>query len=215
MKIGMINGSSRKHQNQLIEKELHALKGTSMEIVNFGIYPEEQGDFSYIQMAIATGLLLSSQSVDFVVTGCSSGTGMMLACNAMPDVMCGYLANPTDAYLFGRINDGNAISLPLGSIDGWAGELNLRYTLEKLFEEPFGTGYPQAEAVRKQADTAYLKELKRQSQIPLIELLPQLDKSLVLPVLHRKFFYEYVLNEGENSELTKLLERMMKENDNP
>ena len=33
--------------------------------------------------------------------------------------------------LFGRINDGNAVSLPLGLNFGWAGEINLQSTIEK------------------------------------------------------------------------------------
>lgn len=32
--------------------------------------------------------------VDFVVTGCSSGQGMMLACNSMPGILCGYTPTP-------------------------------------------------------------------------------------------------------------------------
>ncbi|MEC2921290.1 hypothetical protein P9Z75_24010 [Bacillus tropicus] len=63
--------------------------------------------------------------MDFFVTGCSSGVGMSIACNPLLNVISEYLPIPTDAYLFGR-----------------AGELNLRFTLEKLFEEPFNTGYP-------------------------------------------------------------------------
>lgn len=50
---------------------------------------------------------------------------MSIACNPLLNVISEYLPIPTDAYLFGR-----------------AGELNLRFTLEKLFEEPFNTGYP-------------------------------------------------------------------------
>ena len=48
---------------------------------------------------------------------------MMLACNSLPNVICGYAENPQDAFLFGRINDGNAVSIPLGLNFGWAGEI--------------------------------------------------------------------------------------------
>ncbi len=47
--------------------------------------------------------------VIFVVTGCSSGQGMMLTCNSMPDVIAG-IPTPNDTYLFAQINNGNAIS---------------------------------------------------------------------------------------------------------
>ena len=59
-------------------------------------------------------MLLANRTVDFIVTGCSSGQGMMLACNSMPGVICRYAPTPKDAYLFAQINNGNAISLPLG-----------------------------------------------------------------------------------------------------
>lgn len=32
-----------------------------------------------------------------MVTGCSSGQGMMLACNSLPGVLCGYVGSPSDA----------------------------------------------------------------------------------------------------------------------
>ena len=49
------------------------------------------------------------------MTGCSSGQGMMLACNSLPGVLCGFVQTPQDAFLFGRINGGNAVSLPLAA----------------------------------------------------------------------------------------------------
>jgi ribose/galactose isomerase family protein len=67
---------------------------------------EENEKYSYIEISILAGILLASRTVDFVVTGCSSGQGMMLACNSMP----GYAPTLNDAYLFAQINNGNAIS---------------------------------------------------------------------------------------------------------
>ena len=104
---------------------------------------------------------------------------MMLACNAMPGVLCGYIPTPQDAYLFGRINAGNAVSLPLGLGFGWAGELNLRYTLKALFDGPFGTGYPAEHAERKIRDTLLLKQLKAKSQKDMAEFLAAVDKELL------------------------------------
>jgi len=60
---------------------------------------EENEKYSYIEISILIGILLASRTVDFVVTGCSSGQGMMLACNSMPDVICGYAPTPNDAYM--------------------------------------------------------------------------------------------------------------------
>ncbi|HAM30624.1 MAG TPA: hypothetical protein DCP49_04260, partial [Erysipelotrichaceae bacterium] len=72
--------------------------------------------------------------------------GMMLACNSMPGVLCGLAVRAQDAFLFGRINDGNAISIPLGNGFGWDGEENLKSILKELLRGPFGSGYPAREA---------------------------------------------------------------------
>lgn len=126
MKIGIIQASSQRDKNKMIE---HCLRQVIFEeqneIINFGIYQEDDRKMSYIQIALCISLLLESHAIDFIITGCSSGQGMMLACNSLPGVFCGYIENVTDAYLFGRINNGNAISYPLGFNWGWAAEINL------------------------------------------------------------------------------------------
>lgn len=160
MKIGVIQASSQKDKNQLLfECVKNSVRKKRYEVVNFGVFPHENITYSYIQTALNISMLLSSHAVDFVVSGCSSGQGMMLAANSLPGVLCGYVENPSDAFLFGRINNGNAVSFPLGLNFGWAGEINLQCTLDKLFEEPFGTGYPKQEAERKQKDAMLLKRI--------------------------------------------------------
>jgi len=110
MKIGIIQASSQSDKNELICDSVHKYAGDS-EIVNFGCFRDDIEKYSYIEISILIGMLLESGSVDFVVTGCSSGQGMMLACNNMPGVLCGYIPTPDDAYLFAQINNGNAVSL--------------------------------------------------------------------------------------------------------
>lgn len=206
MKIAIINASSQKDKNQLLFKTVKdVVKVQGHEVINFGVFPEEEENYSYIQMAICASILLESKAVDFVVTGCSSGTGMMLACNSLPSILCGYITNPTEAFLFGRINDGNAISFPLGLNFGWAGEINLRYTLEKLFEEPFGIGYPGEEALRKQKDTKILKEIKSLSQKRLVDIIPDIESYLIKDIVRRDNFYYYVIDNGKDEELKRLL----------
>lgn len=130
---------------------------------------------------------------------------MMLACNSFPGVLCGYIPTPADAFLFGRINDGNAVSLPLGLNFGWSGEINLQSTLDKLFEGPFGSGYPKKDAERKKADTRKLKEINAVAKKKLTEVFPMLDAELKSAVFRRKNVYDYILEYGTNKELTDLL----------
>lgn len=67
-----------------------------------------------------------------MVTGCGTGEGAMLALNSFPGVLCGHVVDPSDAYMFMQINDGNAIALPFAKGFGWGAELNLTYIFEKL-----------------------------------------------------------------------------------
>ena len=120
MRIAVIQATSQISKNELL---FDAVKkyAPSSEIFNFGCTKEDAHSYSYIEIAVLAGLLLASKVVDFVVTGCSSGQGMMLACNSMPGVLCGYAPTPQDAYLFAQINNGNAVSLPLGEGYTWSG----------------------------------------------------------------------------------------------
>ena len=209
MRIAVIQASSQVAKNELIYSVVKKYAAGS-EVINFGCFGNEDNKYSYIEISVLVGLLLSSKSVDLVVTGCSSGQGMMLACNNMPGVLCGYIPTPMDAYLFAQINDGNAVSLPLGEEYTWAGEENLDKTIARLFSEPFGQGYPKSEAERKLADTRLLKNIRNSSQVKMTELLKTLEKPLLYKVLSKKDVVEYVLENGRDEELSLLITELKK-----
>lgn len=199
MKIVVMNASSQKEKNEaLFSAACAAATPHGHQVVNLGVFEKEGVELSYLQIALCAGILLQGSAADFVVTGCSSGTGMMLACNSLPGVVCGYLPTPADAYLFAQINAGNAASLPLGLGYGWCGELNLQYTLEKLFEAPFGAGYPPQDAARKQRDAALLKKIKGLGQKDLRAVLEGLDVEFLRPALTREPFLSYCLQNGQD-----------------
>ena len=164
MIIGVIQASSQAAKNEMIYGSVKA-HAADCNVINFGCIPDEENKYSYIEISILIGLLLSSKAVDFIVTGCSSGQGMMLACNSLPGVLCGYCPTPKDAYLFAQINNGNAVSLPLGDEYTWNGFENMDQTIAKLFSETFGQGYPKSEAARKLEDTRLLKAIRDDSQV--------------------------------------------------
>lgn len=206
MKIAILQGSSQKDKNNLLYNSLlKAVNGKGHEVINFGVFKDEEVEYTYIETAMLISILLESRAVDFVVTGCSSGQGMMLACNSLPGILCGYIENPSDAYLFGRINNGNAISFPLGLNFGWAGEINLQCSLDKLFEEPFGTGYPKEDALRKQDDTKMLKAISELAKKELEEVIPKMDLDFMRKVVKRDYVYDYVMKYGQNRVLKVLL----------
>ena len=195
MKIGIIQASSQAGKNKLIFDTVKKYAAGS-EIINFGCTEDEPDRYSYIEISVLAGMLLSSGAVDFIVTGCSSGQGMMLACNSFPGVLCGYAPTPMDAYLFAQINNGNAVSLPLGEEYTWAGYENCDATVAKLFSEPFGQGYPKGEAARKLRDTELLKQIRRSSQRAAVDLLESLDGDFVRSILRKQNVIGYILEHG-------------------
>lgn len=206
MKIAVIQASSQKDKNSLIYSTLiKSVKNKGYEVINFGVFEDETVQYSYVETAMLISILLESKAVDFVVTGCSSGQGMMLACNSLPSILCGYIENPSDAYLFGRINDGNAASIPLGLNFGWAAEINLQCIFEKLFDGPFGIGYPKKDAIRKQKDTKRLKFLNSITKRKLKDVIPKVELDFMKKVVNRDNVFEYVIKYGQDKELTELL----------
>lgn len=207
MKIAVIQASSQAEKNELIYGTVKKY-APDADVINFGCTKDEDTKYSYIEISVLVGLLLSSKAVDFVVTGCSSGQGMMLACNNMPGVLCGYIPTPQDAYLFAQINDGNAVSLPLGEEYTWAGEENMDKTICRLFSEPFGQGYPKGEAARKLEDTKLLKRIRKTSQVKMADLIKNMERPLVDKVFSKSDVIEYILSNGSDEELTMLIREM-------
>lgn len=208
MKIGVIQASSQAAKNQLLFETVKKYAADA-EVINFGCTETEQEKFSYVEIAVLAGLLLASEAVDFIVTGCSSGQGMMLACNSFPGVLCGYAPSPMDAYLFAQINNGNAVSVPLGEEYTWSGAENFENTIARLFSEPFGQGYPKEEASRKIRDTLLLKEIRRSSQVSATELLDSLGQSFAAHLLRKEDVIRYILEHG-NAEIRDWLKKAEK-----
>ena len=205
MKIGVIQASTRTDLNQLLFEAVKQAAGNQHEIVNFGVFPQETENYSYVEVAIMISRLIETGAIDFMVSGCSSGQGMMMACNSLPGLQAGFIQTPQDAFLFGRINNGNVASLSLGLNFGWAGELNLQYALNELFHGEFGIGYPPEVAERKREEAQLLLTLNDITKKSFLEIIDQLDKALLFKILKRKDLTAYLFDYGSNS---LLLERL-------
>ena len=127
MRIALINENSQAAKNEIIYNALKKVADQKgYEVRNYGMYAaDDEAQLTYVQNGILAAVLLNSGAADFVVTGCGTGEGAMLALNSFPGVICGHVANPLDAYTFAQINDGNAISIPFALGFGWGGDLNL------------------------------------------------------------------------------------------
>ncbi|MFC5630674.1 MULTISPECIES: RpiB/LacA/LacB family sugar-phosphate isomerase [Streptococcus] len=206
MRIAVIQASTRTDINQLLFEAVKKAAGKDNDIINLGIFPEETESYSYVEVAVMISLLIETGSIDFVITGCSSGQGMMMACNSLPGLRAGFIQTPQDAFLFGRINNGNVASLALGLNFGWAGELNLQYTLDKLFEGDFGTGYPLEVADRKRQESEDVIYINRLTKRSFIEIFDKFDKIMINKILSREVFYQYLKAQSKNQTLfSKLL----------
>ena len=193
MRIALINENSQAAKNEMIYASLKKVaesKGHTVD--NYGMYSaDDKAQLTYVQNGILAAILLNSGAADFVITGCGTGEGAMLACNAFPQVLCGHIESPLDAYLFSQVNDGNCIALPFAENFGWGGELNLTYIFEKLFCAPGGGGYPKERVIPEQRNKKILDEVKKITHRDLVSILKELDRDLVVGALSGEHFSEY------------------------
>lgn len=210
MKIALILENSQASKNSLIFDELNAAASKhGHTVVNFGMYSaEDKRCLTYVMNGLLASLVLECGVADFVVTGCGTGEGACLACNAFPGVQCGHVTNPVDAYLFTQVNGGNAISLPYAQNFGWGGELNLRYTFEKLFVAPFGGGYPPDRAEAERNNKKILDKVKKVTHRPLIEVLKGLDRDFVKNTINDPKFEELFYPFCKDQEIADFLKSL-------
>jgi len=212
MRIALINENSQAAKNSIVEASLRKVADAKgYEVVNYGMYSaDDAAQLTYVQNGILAAILLNSGAADFVVTGCGTGEGAMLALNSFPGVICGHVATTLDAYTFAQINDGNAISIPFALGFGWGGDLHLEYIFEKLFSEPFGGGYPKERAVPEQRNKKILDDVRAKAFRPLADILKDLDPELVKGALAGEHFDEYFFRDCKDPAIAELVRELKK-----
>ncbi len=193
MKIALINENSQAAKNELICATLKkVVEPLGHEVFNYGMYSaDDANQLTYVQNGILAAVLLNSGAADYVITGCGTGEGAMLALNSFPGVLCGHVVDPADAFMFAQINDGNAIALPFAKGFGWGAEVNLEYVFEKLFSCESGQGYPKERVVPEQRNKKILDEVKKVTHTDMVTILKNLDRDLVKGALGGEKFQEY------------------------
>ncbi len=211
MKIALINENSQAAKNPVIENALKkVVEPMGHEVVNYGMYTaDDTAQLTYVQVGILSAILLNSGAADYVITGCGTGEGAMLACNSFPGVICGHVEDPLDAYTFAQINDGNAIAIPFAKGFGWGGDLNLEYIFEKLFCEESGQGYPRERAVPEKRNKKILDEVKRSTYRKLIDILPDLDQELVKGAVAGEKFADLFFASCKDAELAAYVKTLI------
>ena len=211
MKIALINENSQAAKNELIYNTLNKVATKYGHTVdNYGMLNADDKPLTYVQNGLLAAILLNSKAADFVITGCGTGAGAMLALNSFPKVLCGLVVEPSDAYLFGQINDGNAISMPYAKGFGWGAELNLENVYENLFKAPFGGGYPKERVVPEQRNKKILDRVKEITHRPMIEILKEIDKDFLLETIDRPTFRKYFFENAKDKEIVDFITNVLK-----
>ena len=207
MKIALISENSQAAKNGQIYDALTSVAvPLGHEVHNYGMYAaDDDAQLTYVMNGVLAGILLNSKAADFVVTGCGTGTGSMLACNSMPGVFCGLVIDPTDAFLFSQINDGNAISMPYAKGFGWAAELNLQDCYRKIFENEGGAGYPKERAEIMAKNRSILAQLKGAACHDMIDVLRTMDQDLLKSAIAGEKFAEYFFANSQDDAISDYL----------
>ena len=206
MRIGLINENSQAAKNAVIYEALNkvALEKGHM-VYNYGMERAEDATLTYVQVGLLAAILLNSGAVDFVVTGCGTGEGAMLALNSFPNVLCGHIVDPTDAYLFAQINNGNAIAIPFAKGFGWGSELTLESMFRELFKEEFGKGYPKERAIPEQTNKRILDEVKKVTHVDMYKILEKIDQDFLYQTINRKQFKEFFFENATDEKMKEIL----------
>ena len=193
MRIALINENSQAAKNAAIEAALKkVVTPMGHQVDNYGMYGKEgESQLTYVQNGILAAILLNSGAADYVVTGCGTGEGAMLALNSFPGVLCGHVVDPSDGFMFAQINDGNCAALPFAKDFGWGAELKLEMIFQQLFGFGHGNGYPKERVVPEQRNKKILDGVRAVTMRPLVDVLGEIDQDLVKGALAGEHFQEY------------------------
>lgn len=211
MRIALINENSQAAKNSTILTALKkVVEPMGHTVDNYGMYmTDDAAQLTYVQCGILGAILLNSGAADYVITGCGTGEGAMLAMNSFPGVICGHVEDPVDAYTFAHVNDGNAVAMPFAKGFGWGGELNLEYCFEKLFGFGHGQGYPPERRDPEMRNKGILDEVRAKTLRPLLEILPELDPNLVKGAVSGEHFSELFFANCKNDTIATYIKRLV------
>lgn len=212
MKIALIIENSQAAKSDIVHDALTSVaEPLGHKVYHYGMYgPEDKASLTYVMNGLLAGILINSKAADFIVTGCGTGMGSMLACNAMPGVFCGLVMDPTEAFLFGQINDGNALAMPYAKGFGWAAELNLQDCYRKLFEFERGVGYPKERAEVMAKNRNILKEVKAASCHDMLSVLKSVDQDLLKAAIAGERFEEYFFANAEDGAIADYVRSVLR-----
>lgn len=204
MKIALMMENSQAAKNPTVLNELTTVaEPMGHSLFNVGMNGENDHHLTYVHLGIMASLLLNSKAVDFVFAGCGTGQGAMMSLNAHPGVVCGYCLEPSDAFLFNQINNGNALALAFAKGFGWGAELNVRYIFEKALTGDRGQGYPIERREPQVRNAAILNDVKAAVvKDHYLDTLRAIDPELVKTAVSGERFQACFFEHSQVDEIT-------------
>lgn len=211
MKIALMMENSQAAKNPIILGELQAVSSSlGHDVYNVGMSSEGDHHLTYVHLGIMAGILLNSKAVDFVIAGCGTGQGALMSLNAQPGVFCGYCIDPSDAFLFNQVNNGNALALPFAKGFGWGAELNARYIFEKALTGERGNGYPVERKEPQVKNAAILAELKAGlAAESYVDTLKKIDQNLVKVAVSGERFQQCLFENGQDESVKAYVKSLL------
>jgi ribose 5-phosphate isomerase RpiB len=211
MKIALMMENSQAAKNATVHNELKSVtQPLGHDVFNVGMSDENDHHLTYIHLGIMASLLLNSKATDFVVAGCGTGQGAMMSLNVHPGVVCGYCLDPSDAFLFNQINNGNALALAFAKGYGWGAELNVRYIFEKAFVGERGEGYPKERREPQVANANILNQVKAAIvKEDYLDTLKSLDQDLVKTAVSGERFQQCFFENCQKPEIAAYVKTLI------
>jgi ribose 5-phosphate isomerase RpiB len=211
MKIALMMENSQAGKNAAVLNELVTVaEPLKHDVYNVGMSDENDHHLTYIHLGIMASILLNSKAVDFVFAGCGTGQGAMMSLNIHPGVVCGYCLDPSDAFLFNQINNGNALSLAFAKGFGWGAELNVRYIFEKALVGERGQGYPIERREPQVRNAGILNEVKQAVvKDTYLDTLKAIDTELVRTAVSGPRFQECFFNNNQDPEIEAFVRSLL------
>lgn len=197
MRIAIINETSAADRNADI---VRAIEGRGHAVINCGMKKGGQApELTYIHTGLLAGLFLACGRVDLVVGGCGTGVGFLNSAMQYPQVVCGLIQTPLDAFLFPQINAGNCISLALNQGYGWAADKNLGFIFDQLFAQNWGSGYPEHRRESQGKSRTLLETISGLAHRGMDEIVDQMPAEILLPAINYPGIRE-LLSDGNATE---------------
>ncbi|MGO2076804.1 MAG: hypothetical protein ACTH3B_16895, partial [Pseudoalteromonas sp.] len=125
-------------------------------------------------------------------------------------VFCGYCIDPSDAFLFNQVNNGNALALPFAKGFGWGAELNARYIFEKALTGERGAGYPVERREPQVQNASILTQVKSALvNRSYVDSLKNLDQELVKTAISGERFQTCLFENGQDHDIINYVKSLL------